>query len=128
MGFQISTHSSKHIIPTFLDLFINRLYKKNKQNWRVFTPKVLHLRISTKRVCSIYLHLYTVIWQRLFRFSTSVHRLLTVIFQMTDFQSGLSRLFEYTYSFYMRSKLSNFLPHHLPRFNYTLIDGYFQAY
>ena len=26
---------------------------KNKQNWRVITPKILHLRISTKRVYSI---------------------------------------------------------------------------
>ena len=121
-----TTHQSilyQHSLIYLLIIFI-----KNKQNWRVFTPKVLHLHISTKRVYSIYLHLYTVIWQRLFRFSTSVHRLLTVIFQMTDFQSGPSRLFEHTYSFCTRCKLSNFLPHHLPRFNYTLIDGYFQAY
>ena len=113
----------QHSLTYLLFVFI-----KNKQNWRVITPKVLHLRISTKRVCSIYLHLYTIIWQRLFRFSTSVHRLLTVMFQMTDFQTDPSRLFEHTYSFCSRSKLSNFLPHHLPRFNYTLIDGYFQAY
>ena len=127
MGFSISTHSSRHIIQHSLT-YLSIVFIKNKQNWRVITPKVLHLHISTKRVYSIYLHLYTVIWQRLFRFSTSVHRLLTVMFQMTYFQSGLSRLFEYTYSFYTKSKLSNFLPHHLPRFNYSLIDGYFQAY
>ena len=127
MGFQISTHSSRHITQHFLT-YLSIVFIKNKQNWRVTTPKVLHLHISMKRACSIYLHLYTVIWQRLFRFSTSVHRLLTVIFQTTDFQSGISRLFKHTYSFYTRSKLSNFLPHHLPRFNYTLIDGYFQAY
>ena len=70
--------------------YLSFVFIKNKQNWRVFTPKVLHFHISMKRVYSIYLHLYTVIWQRVFRFSTSVHRLLTVIFQMTDFQSGLS--------------------------------------